>query len=511
MRDPKQLLFKNIVSNWAAFAIGIAITFFLSPFLVHTLGKEDYGIWALVFSIISYTNLLDAGMKQSLARYIPKYYANREYDKINEVLNTGNLIYGITGTLVIVATFIIAVFFTGFFKVPGESLSMMRTALILIGIDQAIMFYFMCGTAIGPFHRYDMSNLIGIIVSVLHAGAVFLLLSMGYGIITLAIITLLTNLLRHMVRRWYQQHLVPQIRMDLRYARRAMVKELLNYGFISFFIVAGWMVIFQTGNIVIGLFVSATAVTYFNIAATLVNYLRLLVGAIGVPLVPAVSHIDALGDLTQISALYARLTRYLFYLTTSICAVTFLFGARFIYTWMGPEFTPTVNVLHILILPVCIYLPQIIANSVLLGIGRHKALFYILVVEAILNLGLSLALVGPLGIYGVALATAVVQLAIYTYIFPYMFHKLIKAELKLFFVNSAKMIVAASLFTVPVGLLLRWLNPLQGWPGLIIDGAIMAISTSTGFWFTALTPNDRLRIIGKYRKKSVAADLTANT
>ncbi len=506
MKDPRQLLLKNVFSNWASFAVGIAVTFLLSPFMVHSLGKEEYGIWALVFSIINYTNLLDAGMKQSLARYIPKYYANKDYVKINEIINSSNLIYSITGTLVIVVTVVIALFFTGAFKVGAESLGTMQILLIIVGLDQAIAFYFMSGTAIGPFHRYDVSNLIGVVSSLIHAVLIYIVLSQGYGLIALASVTVANNVVRHIVRRWYQQHLVPELRFRLRYVNKAAIKELLGYGLDSFFIVASWMVVFHTGNIVIGLFISTTAVTYYNIAGNLINYLRVLINAIGVPLVPAISHIDAMGNRDQINSLYTKISRYLFYITTTICTVTLMFGAKFIYTWMGPEFIETVKVLHILIIPISIYLPQIIANSILLGIGEHRALFYILLVESAANLGLSLALVKPLGIYGVALSTAFVQIFIYTYIFPYFFNKLINGNLKLFYANSLKMIAVGTIFTVPVGMILRQVNTSLGWTSLIIDALAITPMIILGFWFGVLSRDDRSRLLEKYTKKKLATE-----
>ncbi len=508
MKDPKQLLLKNVFSNWASFGVGIVVAFFLSPFLVHSLGKQNYGIWALVFSIIYYTNLLDAGMKQSLARYIPKYYAREEYGKVNEVINSSNLIYSITGTLVILVSLAIATFFIGAFKIDSQSIGLMRATLIIVGFDQAIAFYFMAGTAIGPFHRYDISNIIGIVSSIAQALLIFAFLSMGYGIVTLAAITLISDLIRNIVRRWYQQRLVPQLSFKIGYISKDMIRELLGYGFISFFIVAGWMIVFQSDNIVIGLFISATAVAYYNIAGTLINYLRLLINAIGVPLVPAISHIDALGDRAQVAGLYARLTRYLFYLTTCICAITLMFGAKFIYTWMGPEFIQTVKVLHILIVPVSLYLPQVVANSILLGIGKHRPLLYILLVESAVNLGLSLILVRPLGIYGVALGTATAQILIYTYIFPLVFHRLIGASLGQFYINSLKMIALGLLLTVPIGLVMRSINPSNGWGSLFVDGVVMLVMVLSGFWFGALDNADRDRVIRRFQKGRLAPEAT---
>lgn len=493
MNDPKGLLLRNVFSNWAAMLVGLAVTFFLSPFLVHSLGKEQYGIWALVFSIIAYTNLLDAGMKQSLARYIPKYYALKDFNKINEIINTSNFIYGITGTLVIIVTLLIAFFFVGFFKVDPANINMMRTALIIIGIDQAITFYFMAGTAIGPFHRYDTSNVIGIVSSLISAAVIVYFLSQGYGLVTLALITLIVDLMRQIARRMYQQHLVPEIEFSRRYIKKSEVRELLGYGVISFFIVVGWMVVFHTDNIIIGMFISTSAVTYYNIAGMLVNYLRMLINAIGVPLVPAISHIEATGDYQAIAGLYSKLAGYLFYLTASICAITLIFGAKFIYLWMGPDFTDTVNVLYILIIPVSIYLPQIVSNSILLGIGKHRALFNILAIEAFANLSISLILVKPLGIYGVAIGTASVQLLMYTYVYPLIFHRIIRGDLKQFYAISLRMIFTGVIFTAPVGLVLRYFNNVSGWTGMALDGIVMLVFVASGFWIGALSPLDRQR------------------
>ena len=506
MTYPRQLLLKNVFSNWVSFAVGIAVTFLLSPFMVHTLGKAEYGIWALVFSIISYTNLLDAGMKQSLARYIPKYYAGKDYVKINEIINSSNFIYSITGTLVIIVSIIIALFFADAFKVETESLRTMQILLVIVGFDQALAFYFMAGTAIGPFHRYDVSNLIGIVSSILGAVLIYVVLSRGYGLIVLAVVTVANNLFRNIARRWYQQHLVPELSFRMKYINKASIRELLGYGVISFFIVASWMVVFQTGSILIGLFISATAVTFYNIAGSLINYLRVLISAIGVPIVPTVSHIDAQGNKGQIIYLYAKIARYLFYLTTCICTITLLFGSKFIYTWMGPEFIETVRVLHILIIPVSIYLPQMVANSILLGIGEHRTLFYILAVESVINLTLSLILIKPLGIYGVALGTATAQVLIYTYIFPYYFHKMIRGDLKLFYITSLKMILSGIVFTVPVGMLMRQINPSNGWTSLCFDAVSVTPLIIIGFWFTVMSPDDRSKLLAKFAKRKLTPE-----
>lgn len=377
----------------------------------------------------------------------------------------------------------------------------MRITLIIVGFDQAIMFFFMASTAIGPFHRYDVNNIIGIPTSIISALVIVYFLRQGYGLVSLGIITIVTTVVRTVIRRIYQQTLVPQIEFHPKYVKKDRSRELLGYGLISFFIVISWMVVFNTDNIIIGVFLSTTAVTYYSIAGNLVNHLRGLINAIGVPLVPAISHYEATSDMSQISNLYAKITRYLFYFTTSVCTLLLIFGDDFIYLWMGPDFTKTVHILYILVIPSAIYLPQIAANSVMLGIGKHRPLFYILVSEAALNLVLSLALVKPLGIYGVALGTAVTQLLIYTYLFPYVFHRVIRGDLKSFYGYTLKTVSISLIIAVPVGLVVDRFNPLSGWTGLIVGLIITGLPLIWGFWWGVLYPEDKTKLKAKLARK----------
>ncbi len=505
MKDPKKYLLRNIFSNWALMVTGAIIAFFMTPFLVHTLGKEEYGIWALVFSIIAYMNFFDIGMKQSLARFLSRHYATGDDDGLNAVINSGNVIYSITGSLVILATLVVAYYFLDAFNIATELRPVMRTALIIIGFNQAVYFFFMTGTAIGPFHRYDISNAVEITFSVSNALVVVYFLKQGHGLVTLAIITIAVNLVRSVVRRIVQQRLVPQIRWRLRYVRRDSIRELLGYGVISFLIVISWMVIFNIDNVVIGIYISTTAVTFYSIAAQMITYLRTIIAGIATPLVPAISHLDATSNTDEIAALYGKVSRYLYYLSGCICVGLFMVADKFIFLWMGPEFTDTVEVLMILAIPACIYLPQVTANSVLLGIGRHLPLFYVLAAEAVSNAGLSLILVRSLGIHGVALGTAIPQLVIYIFVYPYVFHRIIGADLRRFYLTSAGMLIYAAVFTLPVAVLMKYINIIPGWGGLAVDVAVIGGLALVGFWFKVLEDDDRARLSSKLGRKTSPA------
>src|SRR5947209_5488329 len=61
VKPPRRLLL-SALTNWLAFAATLLVSFFLTPYLVRCLGKESYGVWGFVESILAYFTLFDLGI-----------------------------------------------------------------------------------------------------------------------------------------------------------------------------------------------------------------------------------------------------------------------------------------------------------------------------------------------------------------------------------------------------------------------------------------------------------------
>ena len=496
-KNPTERLLRNIVSSWFSMVVTACLAFFISPFLVHTLGEDSYGIWALALSVVAYTGFLDVGMKQSLTRYVPKYYGTRDNESLNEVINSSNFVYLITGTLVVIVSLVIGLCLVGVFNIPSHLIGIASAVFIIVGLHQAGQFFFMAPAALGPFHRYDLANGIEVVRVLVGAALTVVLLKMGYGLLALALLTLGQTLVASSIRVMIRKRIVPEVKYRLKYVKKARIKEMLSYGWVSFLIVVATMTIFNTDNIIIGIFESSAAVTFYSIAGTLINYLRVIAGSVGVPLTPVISHLESSDGAAKIGPLYASMVSKLYYLFTALCVSILVFGDSFIYLWMGPEFGSTVKVLFILIIPASIYLPQVLANSVLLGIGRHKPLLYVLVAEAVSKIVLSVILVQIWGIYGVAWGTAIPQIAIYTVVYPVVFHRIIKGSLSAFYKLALKMMAIAAAFSAPPALLMQAYNNIPGWSGFILNVIVVSAFIGIGFWFLVLDADNRSKIIAK--------------
>src|SRR5262249_25104888 len=81
-------MIKNVIYNWAGLIVAGAISFLLTPFMIHSLGAFYYGLWMLVGSVTDYYGLLDAGIRVTLQRYVARQHAQQEREALNETFTT---------------------------------------------------------------------------------------------------------------------------------------------------------------------------------------------------------------------------------------------------------------------------------------------------------------------------------------------------------------------------------------------------------------------------------------
>jgi O-antigen/teichoic acid export membrane protein len=152
----------------------------------------------------------------------------------------------------------------------------------------------------------------------------------------------------------------------------------------------------------------------------LMIYLEQLVYAAMSVMTPVISENDALDNKADNQIIYLLGTRYSHMLSLPILFVLFTNGDSFISMWMGQEYAEHgANVLKILSIGYTFYLSQVIANSILKGISRHKVFSYILISQALVNLIMSLALARVYGIEGVALGTTIPLIVANIFIVPF--------------------------------------------------------------------------------------------
>src|SRR5689334_2527086 len=92
---------KKLVTNTFFNVLGrcwsFLVTLLLTPYILHRLDVGEFGIWVLLTVFTSSFNLLDLGLGSSFVKYISAYHTYEDYDRINQVLFSGLIFYGLFG------------------------------------------------------------------------------------------------------------------------------------------------------------------------------------------------------------------------------------------------------------------------------------------------------------------------------------------------------------------------------------------------------------------------------
>ena len=81
-------LFRGSVLRTVVLVSNIIVSFFMMPFLVHSLGNRWYGFWALAGSILGYYGLLDLGLSSAVTRFVSQAFGQKRHDEINILVNS---------------------------------------------------------------------------------------------------------------------------------------------------------------------------------------------------------------------------------------------------------------------------------------------------------------------------------------------------------------------------------------------------------------------------------------
>jgi O-antigen/teichoic acid export membrane protein len=398
----------SVAANWVGFAAQITAAFFISPVLVHGLGDRRYGIWSLVESVLAYLMLFDLGVAASVVRYVARFEATRDQDALNRVFNASFCIFAAAGTAILGITLAVAFPAFGLLHVPEDLAAEGRWMLVLLGLNLAVglpMSVFNC--LLDGLGRYPAKSAIRTTCILLRSGVFLLVIRSGGSLLAVALTVTACSMVEHVAMALAARHYLPGLRFSPRLVDRPTLRAIRSYSTDALLAMLAGRVSFQTDAIVINSFLLPQSITLFAVAARLVEYSKDSLRVATMVLTPAVSALEARGDSEGIRGVLINSTRYVLWLILPVQLGLILLGRPFLRLWMGEEYAAlSYPTLVILALPLSLALAQSVPVRILYGTGRLRWFARAVIAEAALNLLLSIALVRPYGIEGVALGTA---------------------------------------------------------------------------------------------------------
>jgi O-antigen/teichoic acid export membrane protein len=405
----KVALFKNVGSSWFALGVNIVVGILLSPYILHHLGDDAFGLWVLIFSITGYYGLFDLGIRSSIVRYVATYSAIHDNEELNRLISTALLTYSGIGAIAILITLTGSYYLSSIFpKIEPDFLYTARLLFLIVGSAVALGFPVgIFGGVLEGLQRFYLLNFTSISATLLRAILIVVALRHGYGLLTVALVTVSMPLISGMVNAIVVFGILP-LRLRFNNVNRDSLRRIATYSSSTFIIIVAARLRFKTDAMVIGTFLSSAAITYFTIGSRLVDYAGDVVSGLAQVFVPMSSKSDATGDLAGLRRIFVAGNRACALIIFPMAAILIILGKSVIEAWVGARYIATsYPVLIVLVIPTTLMLAQSASGRVLFGMAKHKTLAIVTLMEGGANLFLSILLVRHFGILGDAVGTAI--------------------------------------------------------------------------------------------------------
>jgi O-antigen/teichoic acid export membrane protein len=469
----KSLVLRAVTTSWIAVTANAAVGFFLTPYVLHHLGDEAYGLWILTVTCVGYYGLLDIGVRSSILRYVSRNQALGNRESVNEVIATAFYYYLLACVIILIAAFVSAGPVCRFFSISAELQSPFRTLYLLAGAVQGLTLPLVvfAGSleAAGRFDQMYMTNVIGLVVRVV---AVIAVVRSGGGLLAIGAATLLSQLLPYCIQVPLCFRANPGVSLHPRWARASVFRDMLRYGSVSVTVGIGEKMRGYIYPLLIAKFLSPVAVTLFALPVKLMQFPTDGVGTMTEIVNPLSSRLEAQNNFSKLRQLILNSSQTAFLLLVPLASFLIIFGKDLLTAWVGSRYTSAYGILVLLTLGLGAAATQCCIQSMLFGIERHKALIWFRLGE-----GLSVAILGSIalkfwGLYGFALVIMATLLTTSIVLVPRHLCKILGMSLDRYLLEGPVKSCIVGLPTVGVFLLVHRMLVVNTWRDLLLAAAL---------------------------------------
>ena len=403
-------MFKSVGSNWVVTGVTILAVYFLTPFTIHKLGDDGYGTWNLITAITGYLGLLMLGVPMASVRYFAQHVATGDQQQLNKAIGSCATLYICLGLIAVLAGGGMYLFFVDSYRIPSSLSGDANLAFGLVVLYVSIGFLALLPSGVLAAHEdFVPRNVVRLWGVFLRVALTFGLLALDASLAMLAIVQLLCTIFDFALCWGLIKRRYPKIRLRLADFDWKMTRSIFAFSVYVLVLNAGARLSFETDSIVIGKYMSVGSIPYFTVANSFLIYLMEFLLSIAAVVMPAATRLQTQGKHVEMREMFLKWSKIALTFTLAAGLFLIVLGPRFIAWWVGPTFEqPAGQVLQILMLSYLVFLPvRGVALPMLMGLGKAGLPTIGFLVTGIVNLGLSIALVGPMGLAGVALGTAI--------------------------------------------------------------------------------------------------------
>ncbi|MBQ8688909.1 MAG: oligosaccharide flippase family protein [Clostridia bacterium] len=484
------------IMSYVIIAVNIVASLVYTPWMISVIGESTYGIYTLATSLISLF-MMDFGISAATAKFIARYRAEGNVEKINKFLGMVYKLY------LIIDVIIAAVFVVIYFNVDaiyptlaaGEA-TVFKKILVIIIFYNLIAFPFSTLTGIlNAYENFFVMKLAGCLNKILTVAATFVALALGGGIFALVFIHVGFNLLTVLFRLIMVKKNTP-VRADMTSWDKKELGQIFTFSMWATVVSIMSRLVFNITPSILAMFVGAAEITIFGLASTLEGYVfTFSEGINGLFLSKTTRASLSENRDAELLKLMTRVGRINLSVVALIIVGFAVAGQEFVLLWLGEGFENVYYCGILMIAPNLIYFPQQIGRTMLVVEDKQRYQAIIYIIMGVFNVGCAFALVPFMGVLGSAISIAITYCLRFI-LMSVVFHRVLKIDMKSFYINCYLKMLLPIILTGAVGFVIFRFFVIHSWLVLLVKCCVLPLVYFGLMWLLGWNKDEKGIITG---------------
>ena len=399
----------------------IALIGFLKLKLINeNLGFAMSGMNTLFVNIMTYLSIMDGGLASALIFRLYKPISEKNQERINELASAAHRIFNSVGFIMLGIGFVVSFFVFFLFKQEGEVISYtyVRVSFLIYLASTVIPYFVLVEKSL--FEADQKKYKINIVLqtfTIIRSLLEIVILMLGYGLIAMYISMTVLNLLSSLIIAYMTKKEYPLVNFKNEKKDYGMLKDVKHLMVHK----VGTMVAYNIDAVIISNVIGVASVPFYTAYQYITDNLMTMIGKITYSITAGVGDLIA-SSQERAYGIFREINAMCFYIATVVCVPLLLVINPFINIWQ-PDIQTTEVLAILFVAQLLYYIIRMPLSTFANAAGLFKETRICPILESVINLVLSLALVHQFGIAGVLLATLISYLFSDYFIRPFVIYR----------------------------------------------------------------------------------------
>lgn len=483
---------KSALISYLGLVISIVAGLLYTPWMVKQIGQSDYGLYALVSTFLTYF-IMDFGLGQAIARYIAKYRANKQEEKVNQLLGITAKLYLWISFFLFVILILVYIYIENIFQeLSTIEVEKFKVIFLIAGLFSLISFPF--SPLNGILIAYESFVFLKICDILNKLGAIILMviaLLLGYKLYAIVAINAMMALIIIVLKLIYI-YKKTEININLKYKDKVLIKELFSFSIWMTIIGIAQRLLINLAPTLLGIYSGTTAIAIFSIGMLVESYVWTFANALNGLFLPRVTELTKESSNREVVLnLMIKVGRLQLFVIGILYVGFFTLGKEFILLWMGVDFEESYLIAICLILPGFVTLTQEIASTLLYVENEVKYKAILFISCCIFSLLLSFFLIPSCGALGASFSIGFSIVLFHLFGMNLVYYKVMNLNVVLFFKETFLKLGPAIFLSLVFGFFINYYYPADNFIFFFMKTVMIVLIYLILMWFVGLNKYEK--------------------